>query len=148
MILVLLPFWTSLLVRTTAWIAMLQQQGVSERHLRLARHHRRRITVQSDLQHDRHRDRHDAYPAAVHDPADLLGDEGDPAEPCARRQEPRRDELDGVLAGLFPATIPGIGAGGLLVFILAIGYYITPRWSAVRTGSLISNFIAYHMQRR
>ena len=28
LILVLLPFWTSLLVRTTAWIAMLQGQGV------------------------------------------------------------------------------------------------------------------------
>ena len=28
MIMVLLPFWTSLLVRTTAWIAILQSQGV------------------------------------------------------------------------------------------------------------------------
>jgi putative spermidine/putrescine transport system permease protein len=28
MILVLLPFWTSLLVRTTAWIVLLQEQGV------------------------------------------------------------------------------------------------------------------------
>ena len=28
MIFVLLPFWTSLLVRTTAWIVMLQSQGV------------------------------------------------------------------------------------------------------------------------
>src|SRR5690606_827028 len=28
MILVLLPFWTSLLVRTTAWIALLQTNGV------------------------------------------------------------------------------------------------------------------------
>ena len=28
MILVLLPFWTSLLVRTSAWIAILQQEGV------------------------------------------------------------------------------------------------------------------------
>ena len=28
MIMVLLPFWTSLLVRTTAWISILQSQGV------------------------------------------------------------------------------------------------------------------------
>ncbi|TXH94785.1 MAG: ABC transporter permease, partial [Pseudorhodobacter sp.] len=28
MILVLLPFWTSLLVRTTSWIALLQEQGI------------------------------------------------------------------------------------------------------------------------
>ena len=25
-----------------------------------------------------------------------------------------------------PQTVPGIGAGGILVFIIAIGYYITP----------------------
>ena len=27
MILVLLPFWTSLLVRTTAWVVLLQSEG-------------------------------------------------------------------------------------------------------------------------
>jgi len=47
----------------------------------------------------------------------------------------------------FPATIPGIGAGGLLVFILAIGYYITPALVGGQDGQLISNFIAYHMQK-
>ena len=34
----------------------------------------------------------------------------------------------------------------LLVFILAIGYYITPALVGGRTGQLISNFIAFHMQ--
>lgn len=47
----------------------------------------------------------------------------------------------------FPATIPGIGAGGLLVFILAIGYYITPALVGGSDGQLISNFIAYHMEK-
>jgi putative spermidine/putrescine transport system permease protein len=46
-----------------------------------------------------------------------------------------------------PQTIPGIGAGSLLVFILAIGYYITPALVGGQDGQLISNFIAYHMQR-
>ena len=45
-----------------------------------------------------------------------------------------------------PQTLPGIGAGSLLVFILAIGYYITPALVGGQSGQLISNFIAYHMQ--
>ncbi len=40
----------------------------------------------------------------------------------------------------------GVGAGSLLVFILAIGYYITPALVGGQSGQLISNFIAYHMQ--
>ena len=34
----------------------------------------------------------------------------------------------------------------MLVFILAIGYYITPALVGGRTGQLISNLIAFHMQ--
>jgi putative spermidine/putrescine transport system permease protein len=47
----------------------------------------------------------------------------------------------------FPQTVPGIGAGSILVFILSIGYYITPALVGGRTGQLISNFIAFHMQK-
>lgn len=46
----------------------------------------------------------------------------------------------------FPLTLPGIGAGSLLVFILAIGYYITPALVGGASGILISNKIAYHMK--
>ena len=46
-----------------------------------------------------------------------------------------------------PQTIPGIGAGGLLVFILAVGYYITPALVGGSDGQLISNLIAFHMQK-
>ena len=46
----------------------------------------------------------------------------------------------------WPQTMPGVAAGSLLVFILAIGYYITPALVGGRTGQLISNMIAYHMQ--
>ena len=61
--------------------------------------------------------------------------------------------INGSLAPLEPShaaqknsTIPGIGAGCLLVFILAIGYYITPALVGGASGSLISNTIAYHMK--
>ena len=46
----------------------------------------------------------------------------------------------------WPQTLPGVAAGSLLVFILAIGYYIAPALVGGRTGQFISNLIAYHMQ--
>ena len=45
----------------------------------------------------------------------------------------------------FPQSIPGIGAGSILVFILAIGYYITPEIVGGTSGTFISNRIAYHI---
>ena len=44
-----------------------------------------------------------------------------------------------------PNTIPDMGAGGILVFILAIGYYITPELVGGISGTFISNRIAYHI---
>ncbi len=45
----------------------------------------------------------------------------------------------------FPNTIPGVGAGAILVFILSIGYYITPELVGGTGGTFISNRIAYHI---
>ena len=42
MILVLLPFWTSLLVRTTSWMVLLQSRGRGQRCAGRPRDHRRR----------------------------------------------------------------------------------------------------------
>jgi putative spermidine/putrescine transport system permease protein len=47
----------------------------------------------------------------------------------------------------FPQTIPGIGAGGILVFILAISFYITPALLGGNDGTMISNFIDLHMRK-
>jgi len=46
----------------------------------------------------------------------------------------------------WPQSLPGVAAGCLLVFILSIGYYITPALVGGRTGQLISSMIAYHME--
>jgi putative spermidine/putrescine transport system permease protein len=46
-----------------------------------------------------------------------------------------------------PQTLPGIGAGSLLVFILAVGYYITPALVGGADGQLISNLIDFHMDK-
>ena len=58
-----------------------------------------------------------------------------------------RDTLPRTVAALAedPAPVPGIGAGSILVFILAIGYYITPELVGGTRGVFISNRIAYHI---
>ena len=53
--------------------------------------------------------------------------------------KPKRAEVN------LPQTVPGIGAGGLLVFILSAGYYITPALVGGADGQLISNLIAFHI---
>jgi putative spermidine/putrescine transport system permease protein len=45
----------------------------------------------------------------------------------------------------FPQSIPGVGAGAILCFILAVGYYITPELVGGTSGVFISNRIAYHI---
>ena len=40
--------------------------------------------------------------------------------------------------------MPGIGAGALLVFILALGYYITPALIGGAADQMISYFIAFY----
>jgi len=46
-----------------------------------------------------------------------------------------------------PQTGAGVTAGCLLVFILSLGYYITPALVGGEGGTLISNMIAYHIQK-
>jgi putative spermidine/putrescine transport system permease protein len=147
MILVLLPFWTSLLVRTTAWIAMLQSQGVLND-----------IFVWIGITGDDQRfsliyNMTGTLIAMTHIllPFMIL-----PIYSVMRAIPPSHVRAAKSLGATnttafwrvyFPATIPGIGAGGLLVFILSIGYYITPALVGGQDGQLISNFIAYHMQK-
>ena len=144
--LVLVPFWTSLLVRTTSWIVLLQTQGVVNDLLvavglvgddgRIAMIYNMTGTVVAMT--------HVLLPFMVL-----------PLYSVMRAIPPRQMSAAASLGASFPQafrrvywpqTLPGVGAGSLLVFILAIGYYITPALVGGQSGQLISNFIAYHMQ--
>jgi putative spermidine/putrescine transport system permease protein len=145
MILVLLPFWTSLLVRTTAWIALLQQQGVINDVLvaigligddgRLAMIHNATGTVVAMT--------HILLPFMVLPLYSVMKT----IPPTYMRAAKNLGATPTVafIRVYFPNTISGIGAGGILVFIISIGYYITPALVGGVDGTLISNFIAYHM---
>lgn len=146
MILVLLPFWTSLLVRTSSWIVLLQTEGVLND-----------ILVWVGIISDEGRiqmiyNMTGTVVAMVHI---LLPFMVLPLFSVMKTISPTYMRAAKSLGATparafwtvyFPQTIPGIGAGSILVFILAIGYYITPALVGGRTGQLISNFIAYHMQ--
>jgi putative spermidine/putrescine transport system permease protein len=145
MILVLLPFWTSLLVRTTSWIALLQQEGIINDILvwaglisddgRLQMIHNQFGTIIAMT--------HILLPFMVLPLYSVMK-----TIPPTYMRAARSLGANPALAFFrvyLPQTIPGIGAGGILCFIIAIGYYITPALVGGTKGTLISNFIAYHM---
>src|SRR5690606_7225968 len=47
---------------------------------------------------------------------------------------------------VLPLSLPGLSAGSLLVFIISVGYYITPALVGGTDGQMISNLIECHMQ--
>ena len=55
--------------------------------------------------------------------------------------------LSAFLRVYLPLSLPGVSAGGLLVFILALGYYITPALVGGADDQMISYFIAFYASR-
>jgi putative spermidine/putrescine transport system permease protein len=146
MICVLLPFWTSLLVRTASWMILLQQQGVVNDFFVLVG------LVSDDNRPEMMYNKVGTYVAMsqILLPFMVL-----PLYSVMKTVSPSLMRAGKSLGGTpfisfwkvyFPLTISGIGAGSLLVFILAVGYYITPELVGGASGKLISNSIAYHMK--
>jgi putative spermidine/putrescine transport system permease protein len=146
MIFVLLPFWTSLLVRTTAWIALLQNQGVINSLL---------VWLGVIPEHARIQMIFNATGTFIAMTHMLLPFMILPLYSVMKTIPPSymraarslgADQFTAFTRVYMPMTIPGVAAGCILVFILAIGYYITPALVGGQTGMLISNLIAYHMR--
>jgi putative spermidine/putrescine transport system permease protein len=148
MICVLLPFWTALLVRITAWMAILQSDGVilaSLASLGL-------VAMDTGARPQLVYNLTGTLIAMVHVllPSMIL-----PIYSVMRTIPPSYVRAARSLGATsftafwrvyFPQTLPGIAAGGLLVFILSVGYYITPALLGGQSGVLISNFIALHTE--
>ena len=145
MIIVLLPFFTSLLVRTTAWVVLLQSHGViNDGLLALG-------LIQERLQLIFHRTGTLLAMTHIQLPFTLL---------------PIYSVMSGIPPGLtraarslgatpftafrrvyVPQTLPGVGAGCLLTFILSLGYYITPALVGGPDDQMVSSFVAQYMNR-
>lgn len=142
MILVLLPFWTSLLVRTTAWVVLLQTNGVVNEiltglglvgePLQLVYN---RVGVLIAMTHV-------LLPYMIL-PLYSVMRSIPPAHLRAAYSLGARP-VGAFLRVYLPQTLPGIGAGALLVFILALGYYITPALVGGPADQMISWFIAFY----
>lgn len=145
MILVLLPFWTSLLVRTTSWMVLLQQQGVINDILvwlgligngqRLQMIYNQTGTIIAMT--------HILLPFMILPLYSVMRTINPSYVRAARSLG--ATSWTAFRRVYFPQTLPGLGAGALLVFILAVGYYITPALVGGSSGQLISNMIAMHM---
>lgn len=144
LILVLLPFWTSLLVRTSAWIVILQSNGVLNNTLQ----NLGLITEPLDMMYNMVGTvtamTHILLPFMVLPMYSVMRSIDSTYIRAAHSMG--ASSLRTFVRIYFPLSLPGLSAGGILVFILAIGYYITPALVGGRTGQVISNFIAYHMQ--
>lgn len=146
MILVLLPFWTSMLVRTTTWIAILQSQGVlndifvalgllsDDNRLQMIYNKTGTIIAMT----------HILLPFMILPLYSVM--KTIPPSYMRAARSLGATALTAFRRVYFPQTLAGIGAGSILVFILSIGYYITPALVGGQSGRFITNFIAYHMQ--
>jgi putative spermidine/putrescine transport system permease protein len=148
MIFVLLPFWTSLLVRTTAWMILMQDGGVFTQLLNITG-----ITWLLNLfgavegEPQLFKTRFSTIVAMTHIqlPFTLL-----PIYSVMKTISPNYMRAAKSLGGTpfycflrvyMPQTIPGVAAGCLLTFILCLGYYITPALVGGPTDQMISGFI-------
>jgi len=146
MICVLLPFWTSLLVRTVAWMVMLQQKGVFNNLLVMAH-------IISD--ENRFKLMYNETATIIVMTQILLPFMVLPLYSVMRTISPNymraalnlgASPLHAFWKIYMPNSVPGISAGCMLVFILAIGYYITPELVGGKDGQMIGNWIAYHLK--
>src|SRR6185369_13430250 len=140
--LVLLPFWTSLLVRTVAWVVLLQREGILNN-----------LLLSLGIVHEPLRmifNRFAVYVAMVHV---LLPFMVLPLYAVMKAISPTYERaalslgaapLTAFRRVYMPQTLPGVGAGCLMVFIQALGYYITPALVGGADDQMISYFIAFY----
>ena len=145
MLMVLLPLWTSLLVRTTAWVVLLQSDGVINSilmglHLTAEKVQLifTRVGTVTAMTH-------------IQLPFTIL-----PIYSVMRSIQPTQLRAARSLGAgptsafwriYAPQTLPGVVAGCLMTFILSLGYYITPALVGGPQDQMVSNFISTYINR-
>ncbi len=140
MILVLVPFWTSILVRVAAWIVLLQSEGLVNRGLMgiglidspLPLLFNRAGVVIAMV--------HILLPFMILPLYSVM--KNVPATYVRAAVSLGSAPLSAFFRVYVPQTYPGISAGALLVFILSIGYYVTPALLGGADDQMLSYYIA------
>jgi putative spermidine/putrescine transport system permease protein len=142
MILVLVPFWTSILVRVAAWIVLLQSGGLVNGALQglgvidqpLALLFNRTGVVVAMV--------HILLPFMILPLYSVM--KGVPPTYLRAAVSLGSAPLAAFFRVYVPQTYPGIGAGALLVFILSIGYYVTPALLGGADDQMLSYYVAQY----
>lgn len=142
MILVLLPFTTSILVRTTAWIVLLQTNGVINDIL-VALHF---TTERAQLIFNRFGTvlamTHIQLPFTILPIYSVM--KSIPPSHLRAARSLGAGPFTAFASVYVPQTLPGVGAGCLLTFILSLGYYITPALVGGPQDQMVSYFVALY----
>jgi putative spermidine/putrescine transport system permease protein len=142
---VLLPLWTSLLVRTTAWVVLLQSGGVVndlllslsliEERLQLIFSRTGTVVAMAHIQ----------LPFTILPILSVM--RGIPGAQLRAARSLGAPPLSAYWRVYVPQTLPGVGAGALITFILSLGYYITPALVGGPGDQMVSNFISLYINR-
>ncbi|MEW6704228.1 MAG: ABC transporter permease [Pseudomonadota bacterium] len=142
MILVLVPFWTSILVRVAAWIVLLQSEGLVNGALRGLG------LIEQPLQLLFNRTGvviamvHILLPFMILPLYSVM--KSVPGTYVRAAVSLGSTPMAAFFRVYVPQTYPGIGAGALLVFILSIGYYVTPALLGGADDQMLSYYIAQY----
>lgn len=124
MLAVLLPFWTSLLVRTYAWLVLLQRQGLINRWAMEFGFWDEPVKLVHNLNGTLIGMVHIMLPFLV---LPLYG-----SMKAIRQDYMRASSNLGASPAqtfrhvFFPLSLPGLFAGALIVFVLCLGFFVTP----------------------
>ena len=142
MILVLLPFWTSVLVRIAAWIVLLQTNGLVNRFLMFAGLTGEPVPLLFNRLGVIIAMVHILLPFMILPLYSVM--KSVPTNFVRAAVSLGSPPLAAFFRVYVPQTYPGVAAGGLLVFITSIGYYVTPALLGGAGDQMQSYYVAQY----
>jgi ABC-type spermidine/putrescine transport system permease subunit I len=140
---ILLPFWTAVLIKNFAWAALLQDNGAINSMLQgfgitnapVTLLHNRLAVVIGMV--------HYVLPYAVFPIHNSM-------QAIDRRIERAARSLGASTPSvlwriIFPLTLPGVASAGLLVFIISSGFFITPVILGAPSDMMMANLVDYYV---
>ena len=142
MILVLLPFWTSVLVRIAAWLVMLQDNGLINRLLMFIGATDTPVPLLFNRLGVIIAMGHILLPFLILPLYSVM--KSVPPNYLRAAVSLGSTPLGASFKVYVPQTYPGVAAGGLLVFITAIGYYVTPALLGGPCDQMLRSYVAQY----
>ena len=140
MLLVIIPFWTSLLVRITAWYVILQPSGVVNSFLQSLSIVSEPIPLMFNRVGVLVGMTHVMLPYMILAIYSVM--KNVPPTYMRAAQSLGAHPVVAFVKVYMPQTLPGVGAGCFLVFVISLGYYITPMLLGGAGDEMISQLIA------